>query len=941
MQPAAARTDEPRRSDSHQRQRPVAAKRRIDLSNRNAIDAHFPFVELVRVLLKSEDGSDWTCSVDGMWCRVLPPGYRLRGQGWKLHLSATPLSAPTVLVRVGRVLLARRCAFKFAADSTGVAALTDSRCERSGAGKFIAVYPADDAELRDLAEVLHDCTYGLPGPAILSDRPVAPGSLVHYRFGSFSGSATLTNDGCFETKLTAPSGALVPDSRHAWFSPPEWVKDPLSPQDDLTEGGSSAPVLLGKRFVAHIALRHANRGGVYRAVDTQNQSEVILKHARRHVGGGLDGSDVRDLLRHEAEMLDRLAPRGIAPRKLALFEHDRDLFLAEETIEGVTLERRIAALTRYDRGPPLPSVLAIARALIGLATAITEEGLACCDFNPTNVMVTPQGDLRLIDLEALVEPGTPLVSMYSPGYGAPEQLRAAQVAPAPASTVTLFGLGATLFFVATGIHPTLATDVPAPRAVQERLSPWLAALGADNHAALALAPLILGLMADEPDRRWSLEQAQRFVDRIAATTVTAPRPRPVGASVEGEQLESDVLTHLVQSMTPDDPYRLWPALPGTESYDPCAVQHGAAGVLAVLTRAARVTTHAEVLPAIRTCATWIERRTHKVPRRLPGLYFGHSGIACALYEASRLLDDPQLEARARDLAESLPTRWPNPDVCHGAAGTGLAQLHFWAATGDDEFAERADLCAQGILAAAERRDERIVWPIPAEFDSGLAGVTHYGFAHGVAGIGTFLVLAGASLGRTQYLEAAGAAAGTLAAAAVIDDDAAWWSSGEAGETLPRLAHWCSGSSGIGTFLIRLWQATGDTALRTLAHQAATAVHRNRWNASTISCHGLAGDGDFLLDLAEITSEARYRAWADDLFTCLAARNVMRHQKVLIPDESGLDTTAGYGTGLAGILAFLMRLQCGGPRLWIPTPDEASQAVGRRESPRDMKGGDKP
>ncbi|MDX3333358.1 hypothetical protein PV620_17525, partial [Streptomyces sp. ME02-6978a] len=53
-----------------------------------------------------------------------------------------------------------------------------------------------DPELfRRLARRLHAATLGLRGPRILSDRPYAPGSLVHYRYGVFGGVRTTTNDG--------------------------------------------------------------------------------------------------------------------------------------------------------------------------------------------------------------------------------------------------------------------------------------------------------------------------------------------------------------------------------------------------------------------------------------------------------------------------------------------------------------------------------------------------------------------------------------------------------------------------------------------------------------------------------------------------------------------------------------------------------------------------
>ena len=110
------------------------------------------------------------------------------------------------------------------------------------------------------------------------------------------------------------------------------------------------------------------------------------------------------------------------------------------------------------------------------------------------------------------------------------------------------------------------------------------------------------------------------------------------------------------------------------------------------------------------------------------------------------------------------------DICHGVAGAGLARLHLWQATGDAEFRQRATVIADNVLEAARERDGRLLWPIPNDFDSNLAGITHYGFAHGVAGIGAFLLYAGLATGRPEYLAAARRAGDTLVDAAIRDGD---------------------------------------------------------------------------------------------------------------------------------------------------------------------------
>lgn len=45
----------------------------------------------------------------------------------------------------------------------------------------------------------------------------------------------------------------------------------------------------------------------------------MIKQARPHIGAMLDGTDTRDLLRHEAALLERLAPSGFTARPVSLF----------------------------------------------------------------------------------------------------------------------------------------------------------------------------------------------------------------------------------------------------------------------------------------------------------------------------------------------------------------------------------------------------------------------------------------------------------------------------------------------------------------------------------------------------------------------------------------------------------------------------------------------
>ncbi|SEF97473.1 Serine/threonine protein kinase [Nonomuraea solani] len=866
------------------------------------IDDSRLLMDVARAVLAREEARAWTVEPGDFWCLLTPPGHRSAGQGWKLHLSATQLSAPVVLARAAEVLVRDGCAFKFARGLEQLGMLLSANCDRGGGGKFITVYPDGDEQFRRLAAELDRVTAGLPGPVVLSDRPLRPGSLVHYRYGVFAAEPVLTNDGSFESMVVGPDGERRKDERLAWYDPPPWARPPL-PEPEAPSGVPEA-VLVGDRFEVREAVRQSYRGGVYSGTDRRTGGDVVLKQARPHVLGLLDGTDARDRLRHEADMLDRLGPLGFTPRKVTMVTQQDNLFLVQERVPGVTLREWAT------REPAAEDVIEKAGQLVEIVAAVHEQGLVLRDLNPNNLMVTPEGRVRLIDLELVVPEGSRAYRAYTQGYAAPEQVSAAAIGPAPTRRADLFGLGATLVYLATAVDPLLAPDEPADRRGEGRLAEFVGLLGADMPVLRRLSPLVLGLTKDDPEQRWTLSRAREFLAADPAEVVNTFSP-PI------DRLITDGLRHILRTMDPRGA-RLWTTDEFGAATDPLNVQHGAGGVLSVLTRGAQVLGQAELLAGVADVAGWMRPRLSGIPRLLPGLYFGRSGTAWALYDAARLLGDEETAAQAVELAKKVPVRWPNHDICHGATGAGLLQLHLWRSTGDPELMDRFTQAADGVLEAArEREDGLLVWPIPKTFDTTLAGLVHYGFAHGVAGAGTFMLYAGLATGRAEYLEAARRAAETVAAVAITEGDAAWWPSGElADEADDRLRHWCSGASGAGTFLIRSWAVTGRQRHRELAEAAATAIRRGRWHSGVSSCHGLSGDGDFLLDLAEFTGDRRYRDWAADLATAMYARNTLRDGLMVLPDDSGVAVHTGYNTGLGGAVSFLLRLRHGGPRPWM-------------------------
>ncbi|RPK93619.1 class IV lanthionine synthetase LanL [Streptomyces sp. ADI98-10] len=926
---------------------------------------------IVEGVLHRRGATRWAVEQGEFWCSVRPRGHRSGEQGWKLHLSATPLSAALVLAVAADVLVEERASFKFAGALDRVALLTGGRADRGGGGKFITVYPDDPELFRRLARRLHAATLGLAGPRILSDQPYARGSLVHYRYGVFGGVRTTTNDGDTDVRLRNPGGGLEKDRREAWVTTPSWAP-PAFPERTPSPGTAPSPsqepaeakkatrepakeparrparksVRLNGRYVVAKAIRHAYKGGVYLATDETTGRQVVVKEARAHVGVRMDGTDLQDTLRHEAEMLERLAPLGFTPAGIELFAQGGNLFLAQEFVPGRTLRDRLVERPVRD----LAEFLALSRQIVDIVAAVHGTGHVLRDLSPNNLMVGPEGRVRLIDVEYVAPEGVPVRRGYTPGYVGPEvsSLRDYDFT-APRYAGDLYGLGAVLLHLATGVDMLL---VPDDRPVGDRTDALITLAVADHSWAAPLLPLLLALCAPLPEGRWELPRVRKALAGLSGTGRRSAGEETGGArgtvadatgmsgvpgllDEERERLIADGIAYLLRTR-PGSGGHLWDVSAFGATTDPLNVQYGSAGVLAVLTRAAAAGAGPDVRQGVAELTEWTRRRLADLSAGrtadgtlLPGLYFGRSGTAWALLDAALLLGDDTVAAEASALARAVPVDWPNRDICHGAAGAGMAQLHFWHRTGDPVFRDRAVECAEAILAAAEEHSAGVIWPVPAAFDSNLAGARHYGFAHGIAGIGAFLLAAGVAADRADLVRAARAAGDTLVKLARVGNGRAVWPAGDRDADGPvGQTHWCSGSSGIGTFLIRLWAESGDERHREAAVLAAAGVREAMWLSSPAACHGLAGNAEFLLDMSAALGDPRYRHQAGELAACIRTRAVRRDGLLVVPDESLEAVTGGYQTGLAGTVGMLLRLRDGGARLWMPDAPELFAPAGQ-------------
>jgi hypothetical protein len=831
-------------------------------------------------------------------------------QGWKLHVSAYGVSADRVLRSVLPVLLAEKATFKVIGSVRWLDDLNWGSAGLSQIGKFITVYPQDDAQAIRLAVALDQATQGLPGPPIPSDRPLTPSTLVHYRYGGFSHQAMQTPLGEILPAIRHPSGKLIPDRRMPVYQPPEWVVDPFVAAGVATKLPMQSP-LIAKRYLILATLHQSPRSRVDLAVDIVTPRRCILKRSGLGRRMGADGNDTHKRLRHEAEVLVRLAPHSGFPTLFDLIEQEDELFLVIEDFEGETLNKYMARLVGEGRSVPSDHIIAWGRELAILLATIHAKGYIYRDLKSTNVIVAPDGQLHLIDFELAQECSTqvPPYGLGTRGYMSPQQ----EVGNPVTASDDIYSLGALLYFIATGAEPSLA---PNTVALMERPLTLM-----NPTVRPALAQLIARCLDPNPAERFPSMEA------LASTLAIIGAEVPTGlAPLCGkETLETGVDSHLRYRLLA---HRLGVTLCGEAQWEPNGqgvawlsthyvgkgirsryLNTGSSGAVLALAEVVSEFGDPEHVTILQKGARWLITAPRPQGEPLPGLYVGEAGIGAALLRAGQALADPELisaaVAKGRWIAK-LPHI--SPDLFHGTAGRARFHLLLWDETADSEHILHAIAAGEALVAAAEEiGDHEVCWTIPSGYED-LSGSAYLGYAHGAAGIADVLLDLFEATGEERFLTTAQGVGRWLArlAVPVLDDESGIdWPTIEG--MVPRGAFWCHGATGIGRFFLHAARLEVMEEAADLAARAARAVSQGtRWSGPT-QCHGLAGNIEFLVDMAQVTGDRSYLTEAQVLARLLEAFAVEKDGILTWSSESPSTFTPDYMVGYAGIAVCLLRL----------------------------------
>jgi predicted Ser/Thr protein kinase len=279
-------------------------------------------------------------------------------------------------------------------------------------------------------------------------------------------------------------------------------------------------------------VRELGRGGmgvIYLAEHRILEKRVAIKVISPAV---LDNPDAVARFLTEARAAGKLDHPNIA----RAFDADQAgglYFLVLEYVEGVSLAQVL------ERQGPLSVANAchcIRQAALGLQHAF-EQGMVHRDIKPHNLMLTPKGQIKILDFGLArmrgPRPRTALTQvdtfMGTPQYVAPEQATDARMADTRAD---IYSLGCTLFAVLAGRPPFVEdTAVKLVLAQIGKDAPPLHQVRPD--VPPALSALVARMLAKDPARRYQrpIEVAQALTAFVRPTVGSAPRTVPTATAV--------------------------------------------------------------------------------------------------------------------------------------------------------------------------------------------------------------------------------------------------------------------------------------------------------------------------------------------------------------------------------------------------------------------------
>lgn len=161
-------------------------------------------------------------------------------------------------------------------------------------------------------------------------------------------------------------------------------------------------------------------GTVYLANHTRLNKKVVLKCDKRKISADITSN--KDILRREVDVLKNLNHTYI-PQVYDFFIEDENVYTVMDYIEGQSLDRPLKEGKTFSQPQVIEWVRQLLEALCYMHSPTHGDpphGIVHSDIKPANIMLTPRGDICLIDFNIALAIGEKSVIGRSEGYASPE-----------------------------------------------------------------------------------------------------------------------------------------------------------------------------------------------------------------------------------------------------------------------------------------------------------------------------------------------------------------------------------------------------------------------------------------------------------------------------------------------------------------------------------------
>ncbi|MHB1073742.1 MAG: lanthionine synthetase C family protein [Gemmatimonadaceae bacterium] len=424
---------------------------------------------------------------------------------------------------------------------------------------------------------------------------------------------------------------------------------------------------------------------------------------------------------------------------------------------------------------------------------------------------------------------------------------------------------------------------------------WLDAWQQDFHLPPAIAFSVDELLSQPRQKRPELATVAAALREVRVDDIGAPHVSGMNRSpVELETRARELLDATVSLASPHRADRLFPADPAVYETNPLSIAHGSTGVCLAL-RGTGMGCPPEF-------DAWTAQRLREEGALPPGLYSGAGGVAWYRLQTGDL---ERGLAEAHDLMRH-PLAYGAFDLFSGMAGIGCVQLLAYSVAGDPECLSSAVRLGNTIVSVARTNDPAgLYWTAESEVCCGLA--------HGASGAALFLLYLHAATGDPTYWNTGISAMRWVVSRALRNQDGGLtWKAKEAEPT--HVPYWRWGSAGIGMVLLRYASAGAVGEFDEVLSRLFVDCDR-KYSIFPGRFFGLAGIGEFLLDLREFRPEFPGVQDAIDRVIdgmLLFLVRVPGTPYVALPGEALSRVSCDFGTGSAGVALFLHRAATRGP-----------------------------